>query len=327
MAATDYFITPSDLGRGAQRFRWEHAAGLLAGLLTAGLVFKFTTLGPEAALFGALLIALMIWRSDPRWLFGAAIGSFGAIIIVSSMWREVEIFDKPLSERMAVWSFYFLVIGVMLLIVESYWPKDGSFNAMHQSAPRAASKQKTKLPERVKQRLKRQREAEASQQSQAFKHPVLTEEARPVAHDSPRQFPAKQVSPLHIPAKLPPAPTRPTVLPHMAPMALPRQAHLVAPKQPLSTPVYGAPAKPAVSASRPRPFVQPAVQSTVQPVQRMVQQPRPIHLQSPSPKPQKTNLLDLRTAKPVPSPMAKRMVVSVKSDSPLPSKRRKLVQL
>lgn len=337
MSATDYFVTPNDIGRSIVRIRWEHGLGVAAGLLTAFLVYKFTGLGVEAAIFGALLISLMVWRSDPRWLFGAAIGSFGAIIIVSTLWRDMEVYDKPLSERMAVWSFYFLVIGVMLLIVESYWPKDGTFNAHNQKAPSAAKNNKhPKLPAHVKAKLKRQREevatAQASiaqqlsqQEDGGFKHPLFANGQPPinrsVAVEQTVRHRPKSDGPLfqyiaQSPPKLRPAPeNRPL------------------PQSVVTAPTHQDP-RPIQQMQSSQPRVSPAVakQAPRIAIPRPPKQP-PKHVQSAPDKPKAAPpLLDLRSAQRFAPPRhagqaSGSIKVAIKSDSPLPSKRRKLVQL
>lgn len=345
MSAADYFITPSDIGRSAQRIRWEHGLGFVAGLIAAFLVYKFTTLGAEAAIFAALLIALMVWRSDPRWLFGAAIGSFGAIIIVSSMWQDVEIFDKPLSERMAVWSFYFLVIGVMLLIIESYWPKDGTFNALQQKAPSAATDSYRNLPQHIKTKLKHQREEQAAAKAAAsastataeaagntFKHPLFAN-GQPPLHQKPQSETTAAKPKRSIPEKpFQYIEQRPVVLrqPQPAPVLpgvvhKPVTAQSVAPRATVPKPAM--PVTPATP--QPAPAAPPTIKHTPMPV--MQQQPVvPVASKSVQTKPKKfvqPPLLDLRAAPRMAPPSRTSIKVSVKSDSPLPSKRRKLVQL
>jgi hypothetical protein len=225
----------------------------------------------------------------------------------------------------------------MLLIVESYWPKDGTFNAHNQKAPSAAKKNKhQKLPAHVKAKLKRQREETAmaqattaqqtSQQEEGgFKHPLFANGQPPIskpaaAEQTVRPRP-KPDGPLfqyiaQTPPKLRPAPvSRPLPQP-VAAAPNNHDSHPVPQQQ------YAPPHVPPVATKQaPRAaVVRPPMQSPVQ-AQAAPEKPKAA-----------PPLLDLRSAQRFAPPRRASqdngtIKVAIKSDSPLPSKRRKLVQL
>lgn len=115
---TDYFYTPADIWRG---LRIRHAVGIVAALfVAAGL--KKVGVGTDVLLFVSSIVATQIWLLDARVPFVGAIACFIAIMIASLINPTAVSNNGSLRERLAVIAFYFLVVGVLLLLREHIRP-------------------------------------------------------------------------------------------------------------------------------------------------------------------------------------------------------------
>lgn len=118
MRITDYFYTPKDIWNG---LRIRHAVGFVAALfIVTGL--HILGVGTDVTLFAASIVATQIWKMDPRVPFVGAIGCFIAIMVASVVSSEASSSAGALKERLAVIAFYFLVLGVLLLLREHIKP-------------------------------------------------------------------------------------------------------------------------------------------------------------------------------------------------------------
>lgn len=124
--ASDFLLTPKDAWVGLRRLATaiSHASlrdvnGVLLLMLTAFSLYWFSTISVEGIVFWIFIVVLFYWKLDSRIAIGAALGLL--VLIPFMLWLhsiDILIYGEIWAERVAVWVYYFLVIGVVKQIVE-----------------------------------------------------------------------------------------------------------------------------------------------------------------------------------------------------------------
>jgi hypothetical protein len=124
MATSDYIITPNDILRIFKRFGLRGFISLTAAIgigVAVGWYF-----GLETAVFVGLFSFWALAGYSGRAFFGAAIALLIAIMAVSVYDTEYEVGDTNVVEKLAVWVFYFIAIGVLKLFIETIVERDSN---------------------------------------------------------------------------------------------------------------------------------------------------------------------------------------------------------
>lgn len=121
---SEYIFTPADIWRLVKALGWRRclaASGVLAGAIGAVM------LGQDAGWVVPLAITLMavVTRVDARAPFAVAI----ALLLIIAVWSAVDpatgsaAGEQSGPEALAVWAYYGLVLGVVLLLRDQVWPR------------------------------------------------------------------------------------------------------------------------------------------------------------------------------------------------------------
>ena len=116
MKITDYFLTPKDI----REFRKSITRRDLIGyaLVLVVLVLSSKLLSFEGGVFITFLFSLFYWHIDSRFSIKCAIVCFVAVPIFLIISKHSFTVNENWAERVAVWAFYFLSIGVIKQIWE-----------------------------------------------------------------------------------------------------------------------------------------------------------------------------------------------------------------
>ncbi len=116
MKITDYFLTPKDI----REFRKMITRRDLIGyaLVLAILVLFSKLLNFEGGVFLTFIFLLFYWRIDSRFSIKCAIVCLVAVPIFLIISKHSFTVNENWAERVAVWAFYFLSIGVIKQIWE-----------------------------------------------------------------------------------------------------------------------------------------------------------------------------------------------------------------
>lgn len=118
-----WVFTPKDAWRAvwhvATHFtRRDYWGMIIAGLLMGGLR-SWTTLSWEGVIFWLFTLIMFYWRLDSRISIGLGLVCLITIALLTSFASaKVLPIGEEWAERVAVWAYYFLVIGVAKQIVE-----------------------------------------------------------------------------------------------------------------------------------------------------------------------------------------------------------------
>lgn len=133
MAATDYIITPMDIVHAVRWFGWRGAISLFVAVFVGVGISLY--IGIELGVFVALFVFWTGAGYSGRLFFVAAIILLLMIMGISVYDTEFEIGDTKAIEKLAVWVFYFMAIGVVKLFVESMSDKELPHNKKTQNQP------------------------------------------------------------------------------------------------------------------------------------------------------------------------------------------------
>lgn len=211
MGAFDYVFTPKDIARA---FRPRHIVGVSAGTAVALGLHYGLKFGLDISLLLATLTTVVIWRLDTRVPFIGAIVCFVLIMIASIFNPSTSTTQGSWSDQFAVIAFYFLVIGVVLLIRE---------HIFGQHADEAAGYVKYKISE-ASRKLHHQPDLVRPQQQMPHGAVQRTEQtaSRPILR--PLAPAVDSIRPSTPKAHPKPA-TAPLVRPHVAPLTYQRKTH------------------------------------------------------------------------------------------------------
>ena len=113
--AMDYFITPRDLSKLLRSLMHISGRNLLK-IFSLGIfcfVLKYFGISVENGLFVVGLLIVFLWNIDARLPIGSALAMLIAIILVLLVGPHTEFINETTwPEAMAVWVYFFLVIGV-----------------------------------------------------------------------------------------------------------------------------------------------------------------------------------------------------------------------
>lgn len=113
---SDYIVTPVDIWRLGKALGWRRilaASGVLAaggGALAAGA-------NSELVVPFVITLLAVVTRVDARAPFAVAI----ALLVIIAAWSAFDSSGGP--EVLAVWAYYGLVLGVVLLVRDQIWPR------------------------------------------------------------------------------------------------------------------------------------------------------------------------------------------------------------
>ncbi len=121
---SEYIFTPADIWRLVKALGWRRclaASGVLVGAIGAVM------LGQDAGWVVPLAITLMavVTRVDARAPFAVAI----ALLLIIAVWSAIDpatgsaAGEQSGPEALAVWAYYGLVLGVVLLLRDQVWPR------------------------------------------------------------------------------------------------------------------------------------------------------------------------------------------------------------
>lgn len=119
----DYLVTPRDIYELIKRaWKLSHYSDWLGVLLLAiyALVFGlFFSLALEPLFFFGFIIAVIYFSLDSRIAIGLALACLVIVPLLLYLSEEQILFyGEVWAERVAVWAYYFLVIGVVKQIFE-----------------------------------------------------------------------------------------------------------------------------------------------------------------------------------------------------------------
>lgn len=116
---TDYIFTPADVLYAVKKISlWDICAFTLLGVV-AVLLFTFTEISGEGIFFWLFFISLFCWRIDSRVSIGFALVCLVCIPILLVLFNNDILFLGDVwAEKVAVWAYFFLVIGVVKQIWE-----------------------------------------------------------------------------------------------------------------------------------------------------------------------------------------------------------------
>ena len=101
---------------------WTTYRNIIGGIIVCGVMvglFVFTSLTSIDIFFWIFFVAMLLWRFDSRIAIGGALMCLIAIPILLVAHRNFGYVEGEVwSEKVAVWAYYFLVIGVVGQIVE-----------------------------------------------------------------------------------------------------------------------------------------------------------------------------------------------------------------
>ena len=120
---SSYLLTPRDLFTLLKRFyHWSHYTdflGLLILLTLASALSYLLLLPPEPIFFLCFIAATIYWHLDSRVSISLALLCLIAIPILLTLYnKNVLLLGDAWAETVAVWAYYFLVIGVVRQIFE-----------------------------------------------------------------------------------------------------------------------------------------------------------------------------------------------------------------
>jgi hypothetical protein len=121
--ASDYLLTPRDvyswLAQVVARISWRDAAGVFI-ILYVGLYGRFVfNVSWQGTFFLCFIAALVYWRLDSRVAISLALAGLVCIPLLLILFNQtILLTGQYWAERVAVWVYYFLVIGVLKQIAE-----------------------------------------------------------------------------------------------------------------------------------------------------------------------------------------------------------------
>jgi hypothetical protein len=138
MPITNYLFTPSDV-RDAFHYLVTHitrrdATRILIVIVACAAMQFLGHSDPESIIFALILLSTYLWRWDARLPLGAGIACLIGIFFLQLGYQTLIVPQgNDWSERVAVWAFYFLAIGVLKqtvdLIIESHRQPKGLANS------------------------------------------------------------------------------------------------------------------------------------------------------------------------------------------------------
>lgn len=124
--ASDYLIMPKDIFIGIKKFfivmkksSWRSLIGLGLVIVLAIIMRVYFDFHIESIVFWLFFFILMFWNLDSRISIVIALG--GLVIIPLLLYlgqRDILLTGEDWAENVAVWVYYFLVIGVVKQIWE-----------------------------------------------------------------------------------------------------------------------------------------------------------------------------------------------------------------
>ena len=147
---TDYLVTPRDIYHGVlyvvQRITVRDTVGaLLVVGLFAVLQFVFDVSG-DGLFFWPFIAVIIYWNLDARVAFGLALATLVLIPFLLILFnQEIMLTGEFWAERVAVWTYSFLVIGTLKQIVE-YLVENKTKKNQPPAGPAATVKPAAKQP-------------------------------------------------------------------------------------------------------------------------------------------------------------------------------------
>ncbi len=122
---SDYIFTPRDfwdLGKSAiSKFRAKDLLGLIILFLAFELFWWFLAVSGEALIFVFFIVILFYWRIDSRVSISLALAGLIAVVLLLIMEKfNLLALGDEAANKVAVWTFYFLAIGVAKQMWENY---------------------------------------------------------------------------------------------------------------------------------------------------------------------------------------------------------------
>jgi len=125
----DYILVPKDVGVLAIRFwrrlnytDWLGVVGIVLYVLVVGWMYGMPG---EPLFFIGFILAMIYWQIDSRVSIALALVCLVCIPMLLVLFNKNMLFSGEIwAEQVAVWAYYFLVIGVVRQICE-YWGERG----------------------------------------------------------------------------------------------------------------------------------------------------------------------------------------------------------
>lgn len=119
----NYILTPKDLyiivkGWTKKMIIWDYSGIILILALSFILVYLWA-LPLEPIIFWLFILAIVYWNLDSRISIGLALACLITIPFLLILFnKNILLAGEDWAEQVAVWAYYFLVIGVVKQIVE-----------------------------------------------------------------------------------------------------------------------------------------------------------------------------------------------------------------
>lgn len=145
---SDYLITPQDILRGI-RFLYARATlydflGIMLLSLTGITLIHATTLSGEAIFIILFVASMLFWRVDSRLPLTLGILCLATIPALLFMFhKNILLTGEYRAEQLAIWAYYFLVIGVLLQLLPFTNKKKSKITNTPLIAPLALPHQKS----------------------------------------------------------------------------------------------------------------------------------------------------------------------------------------
>jgi hypothetical protein len=119
----DYIFVPKDfLDLIKKLWTWSHFTDWMGIIILAVYFFVFGYIfdaSPEPLFFIAFILAMIYWSMDSRVSIALALACLVSIPVMQVLYNKNILFQGEIwSEKVAVWAYYFLVIGVVKQIFE-----------------------------------------------------------------------------------------------------------------------------------------------------------------------------------------------------------------
>lgn len=123
MSVKDYLFNHKDLyalyGYARRRTSIQDWMGILLFVAVGAVVNQFYDVQAETIFFFMFILAIWRWNLDSRVSIGLALACLAIVPILLMLYNNLYLVQGDIwAERVAVWAYYFLVIGVIKQIFE-----------------------------------------------------------------------------------------------------------------------------------------------------------------------------------------------------------------
>jgi hypothetical protein len=135
---SDYLITPKDVWKAfrklfsvLKKMTVRDVIGVILTIVLMGVLFRNLAYFSEGVFFWPFFFVMLYWDLDSRISIGAALAGLVAIMIASIFANANVAFMQSWPETIAVWVYFFLVIGVVKQIWDMRKPENREEETEH----------------------------------------------------------------------------------------------------------------------------------------------------------------------------------------------------